>query len=383
MCSATANKMNTLAPCWKLGVATPAVNRITRFLIARSCDSINPCIPKCDRFQIHPPPPCSLANLTGNRFLIHSFAEEHTMRANGWQIHCYCCNNFANGVILALFNCHTSPSSWKTENRSNFVIRANSWLVTTFSDLFLMCRDQSGSRWKGSWELFSVTKTSSIRHNTSYVSSRFRDYPFTGLSLPRVINFKLPCSLATNISSHSTKKLAFHSLLRRKTIIQPILTTSPIHSLQKVGRMYFLNVGVEGLKYRKLYEKIACHVPRVSYWEHGRQLVKGFTFPCSQFPNLPFEHFIEIHIFWVLQELPSTADIVYTSSIKFKSVTGLNGIRKWIKCRETRNGDGSIIRYFTFINTKRFGGACREADGCLWVYVKFFVLHVELPARGR
>ena len=37
------------------------------------------------------------------------------------------------------------------------------------------------------------------------------------------------CSLTINITSHSMKKLAFHSLLRWQGIILPILTTSRIH----------------------------------------------------------------------------------------------------------------------------------------------------------
>ena len=36
---------------------------------------------------------------------------------------------------------------------------------------------------------------------------------------------KFPCSLTRNITSHSMKNLAFHSLLRWKMIILPILTT--------------------------------------------------------------------------------------------------------------------------------------------------------------
>ena len=35
---------------------------------------------------------------------------------------------------------------------------------------------------------------------------------FLILSLPRVVNFKFPCSLTRNITSHSVKNLAFHSL---------------------------------------------------------------------------------------------------------------------------------------------------------------------------
>ena len=44
-----------------------------------------------------------------------------------------------------------------------------------------------------------------------------------------VTNFNFPCSLTRNITSHSMENLAFHSLLRWKMIMLPILTTSPIH----------------------------------------------------------------------------------------------------------------------------------------------------------
>ena len=55
------------------------------------------------------------------------------------------------------------------------------------------------------------------------------------------------CSLTTYITSHSMKNLAFRSLLRRKMIILPILTTSLIHFWKGWGqRMYFLNLGVKG-----------------------------------------------------------------------------------------------------------------------------------------
>ena len=43
------------------------------------------------------------------------------------------------------------------------------------------------------------------------------------------------------------KNLAFHNLLKLKMIILPILTASLIHFQCKVGRIYFLNLGVKGL----------------------------------------------------------------------------------------------------------------------------------------
>ena len=57
------------------------------------------------------------------------------------------------------------------------------------------------------------------------------------------------CSLTRNITSHSMKNLAFHSLLRWKMIILPILTTSLIHfSVNVCENACFLSLRVEGLK---------------------------------------------------------------------------------------------------------------------------------------
>ena len=46
------------------------------------------------------------------------------------------------------------------------------------------------------------------------------------LSIQRVINFKFLLQRTSNTTSHSLKNLAFHSFLRWKMIIPPILTTS-------------------------------------------------------------------------------------------------------------------------------------------------------------
>ena len=51
------------------------------------------------------------------------------------------------------------------------------------------------------------------------------------------------------------ENLAFHSSLTWKMIILPILTTSLIrYSKLEVGRMYFLNLGVKGLKQTWIYD---------------------------------------------------------------------------------------------------------------------------------
>ena len=58
-----------------------------------------------------------------------------------------------------------------------------------------------------------------------------------------------PWSLTRNIRSHSIKNLAFHSIFRWKLIILQILTTPLIYiSLWNFGGLYFLSLGVEGLK---------------------------------------------------------------------------------------------------------------------------------------
>ena len=60
------------------------------------------------------------------------------------------------------------------------------------------------------------------------------------LPLPRVIDLKFSCSLTSNITQHSMKNLAFHSFLRWKMIVLPILTTSCIHlSLRRLGECTF------------------------------------------------------------------------------------------------------------------------------------------------
>ena len=69
------------------------------------------------------------------------------------------------------------------------------------------------------------------------------------LSLPRVINLQFPLQPHQKCCIKQYEELSFHSSLRWKMIALPILTTSPIHfSLGKVERMYFLNLGVKGLK---------------------------------------------------------------------------------------------------------------------------------------
>ena len=55
------------------------------------------------------------------------------------------------------------------------------------------------------------------------------------------------CGLTSNITSHSMKNLVFHSLLRRKMILLPILTTSSIHfSLGRLGECTFWTWELKG-----------------------------------------------------------------------------------------------------------------------------------------
>ena len=53
------------------------------------------------------------------------------------------------------------------------------------------------------------------------------------------------CSLTTNITSHSTKNLAFHRLLRLKMITLPILITSLIHFSLKVRENVLFELGTD------------------------------------------------------------------------------------------------------------------------------------------
>ena len=83
------------------------------------------------------------------------------------------------------------------------------------------------------------------------------------LSLPEWSISNFSCSLTSNITSHSMKNLAFHSLLRWKMIILPILTTYRTHSSLKGCENVFLNFGAKGLtsvymKCRQSVELFSC-----------------------------------------------------------------------------------------------------------------------------
>ena len=57
-----------------------------------------------------------------------------------------------------------------------------------------------------------------------------------------------PCSLTSNITSHSMENLAFHSLLRWKMIVLPILTTSLIHFFERWWENVLFELGTERIK---------------------------------------------------------------------------------------------------------------------------------------
>ena len=76
------------------------------------------------------------------------------------------------------------------------------------------------------------------------------------------------CSLTRNITSHSMRNLGFHSLLRLGDDYTANSHYLTIYiSLQKVGRMYFLNLGVKGLN--------------LSVWLLASQVNRG-PFSCKQ-----------------------------------------------------------------------------------------------------
>ena len=60
-----------------------------------------------------------------------------------------------------------------------------------------------------------------------------------------------PCSLTRNITSHSVENLAFHSLLRWKMIILPLLTTSLIHFSLKGLENVLFDIGCERVQKHK------------------------------------------------------------------------------------------------------------------------------------
>ena len=61
-------------------------------------------------------------------------------------------------------------------------------------------------------------------------------------------NLNFPCSLTRNITSHSIRNLAFHSLLRWKMIILYNFSLSRLHiSLEKAWRMYLLSLALEDM----------------------------------------------------------------------------------------------------------------------------------------
>ena len=74
-------------------------------------------------------------------------------------------------------------------------------------------------------------------------------------SLPRVIKCQISpaASPLSNITSDSTENLAFHTLLRWKMIILPILPTSPIQFSLKGWENVLFELGVKGLM-----EKLLC-----------------------------------------------------------------------------------------------------------------------------
>ena len=61
------------------------------------------------------------------------------------------------------------------------------------------------------------------------------------------------CSLTRNITSHSMENLAFHSLLRLKNEVVPILTTSLVHFSIEGWENVPFEIGIERVKARVTY----------------------------------------------------------------------------------------------------------------------------------
>ena len=65
---------------------------------------------------------------------------------------------------------------------------------------------------------------------------------------------KFPCNLTRNIASYSIENLAFHSLLRWKMIILPILTTSLTLFLLRGWENVLFELGSNGVNMRGMYK---------------------------------------------------------------------------------------------------------------------------------
>ena len=141
-------------------------------------------------------------------------------------------------VFKAAFSC-AIPVAFDRRTVSDGEISVN--IFTQFSE---NCKPRSG-KFVGCSCLFRARRrvtrlvTTVLSVGTHANSTRA---PLTGLSLPRVINFKFPLQPHQNITSHSMENLALHSLLRWNMIKLPIITTSLIRFLSKKlgNRMYFL-----------------------------------------------------------------------------------------------------------------------------------------------
>ena len=115
-------------------------------------------------------------------------------------------------------------------------------------------------------------------------NTKVSGYPFYSQEWS-ISNF--PCSLTRNITSHSMKNLAFHSLLRWKIIILSISYYITYIS-KTIGRMYFLSLGVKrlNLEWRLTWYAADWHgkvtrpscqtLPWLPIFSHMRVLTKPF-----------------------------------------------------------------------------------------------------------
>ena len=94
---------------------------------------------------------------------------------------------------------------------------------------------------------------------------------------PKSDQYRISSAASPEITPHSMKNLAFHSLLRWKTIILPITTTSPIH-------LYFFDLGVKWLtattseakKSPSGWNTSVCKVNYVNNGSRNRYLTPAF-----------------------------------------------------------------------------------------------------------
>ena len=138
-----------------------------------------------------------------------------------------------------------------------------------------------------------------------------------------------PCSLTRNITSHSMKNLACHSLLRWKMIILPILATSFMHFSLKGWENVLFELGSESDKHSvtrtvRSTAKALVRCIRLPSWSGYPQpaVFASKTIKSTFFPVLPLttgSHLV------IRAAMFSKRQLVHTSTIR-RAYTWIGGV---------------------------------------------------------